>query len=58
VPLIAMVAERSGRNWRRRLRIAKPVRLWASRLTAKGSEDDGQLRFDRFLGVVEHRPGA
>ena len=34
VPLIAMVAERSGLNCRVTLRIVSPVRVWTSRTTA------------------------
>ena len=34
LPLIAIVALRSGRSWRTRLRMASPVRFWASRATA------------------------
>src|SRR3954452_3430052 len=34
-PLIAMVAERRVRSWRTRLRMARPVRFWDSRATAR-----------------------
>ena len=34
-PLTAMVADRSGRSWRITLRMARPVRLWVSRATAR-----------------------
>ena len=34
-PLTAMVAERSGRSWRMTLRMARPVRSWAARATAR-----------------------
>src|SRR5665648_422108 len=34
-PLISMVAERRGRSWRTTLRIARPVRFWVSRATAR-----------------------
>jgi hypothetical protein len=30
-----MVAERSGRSWRITLRMARPVRFWVSRATAR-----------------------
>lgn len=35
VALMARVAERSGRSWRTRLRMARPVRFWISRETAR-----------------------
>src|SRR5674476_1129966 len=34
-PLISMVAERRGRSWRTTLRMARPVRFWVSRATAR-----------------------
>jgi len=34
-PLTAIVAERRGRSWRITLRMARPVRSWISRATAR-----------------------
>lgn len=56
-PLIVRVAERSGRSWRRRLQVARPVLVWA-RGDGQGGEDDGQVRFDGRFRVVEHGSGG
>src|SRR3954451_24770251 len=41
-PLIATVAERSGRSWRMTLPIARPVRFWTSRATARAVNTTGR----------------
>jgi len=56
-PLISMVAERRGRSWRTTLRMARPVRFWVSRATAR-AVNTGQVRFDRVSGPVEHGSGG
>ena len=57
VPLMTMVADRSGRSCLMTLAMARPVRSWMQCATARAVNTMVRCASIGVAGAVEHRPG-